>query len=147
MPAGRAETIADGLPENVGGDVRAVGSELDADEPRLGARCLAEADDLGAVFERAVLEPLVMRIVAIDDRGAARLEPAEDFRLGVGDLLHRAEETEMDRRHGGDDGDMRPDQAGQEVDLARMVHADLEHAEADVLSACWRATAARPNDC
>ncbi len=57
----------------------------------------------------------------------------EDLGLGVGDLLDRAEEAEMHGSDGGDDGDMRPDQPRQHVDLARMIHADLEHTETGAL--------------
>ncbi len=59
------------------------------------------------MLARMACEPLEMGIVAIDDRRAARLQPTEDLRLGVGDLLDGAEEAEMHRRHRGDDGDMR----------------------------------------
>ena len=68
-----------------------------------------------------------MRIVAIDDRGAARLDALKNLRLGVGDGLDRGEEFEMHRLDRGDDRDMRAHQPGQRRDLAGVVHAHLEH--------------------
>ena len=54
----------------------------------------------------------------------------EDFGLGVGDRLDAGEEFQMHRLDRGDDGDMRPHHLDQRLDLARMVHADLEHGKA-----------------
>ena len=57
----------------------------------------------------------------------------ENLGLRVGDVLDRAEVAEMDRRDRGDNGDMGPQrQPRQRIDLARMVHAELEHAEVHV---------------
>ncbi len=77
-----------------------------------------------------ILQPLIIGNVAIDDGGPARFEPAEDLRLGIGDLFDGTEEAQVNRRNRGDNGDMRPYQPRQRVDLARMVHANLEHTEA-----------------
>ena len=76
---------------------------------------------------RARCEPRELRIVAVDHRRAARLDAGENLGLGVGDRLDRAEEFQMHRRDRGDDGDMRPHQPRQRLDLAGMVHAHLEH--------------------
>ena len=107
--------------------------KFDAEQSRLCAVSFAEADDLGAGFQCMTFQSFIIRTVAIDDRRATQLEPAEDFGLGVGDLLDRAEESEMDGSHGGDDGDVRPDQPRQHVDLAGVIHASLEYAKARVL--------------
>ena len=94
---------------------------------------LAERNDAAdAGILRAPLQPRELRVVAVDHRRAARLEPEEDFRLGVGDSLERAEEFQMHRLDGGDDRYMRAHQPGQRLDLAGMVHADLEHRETRV---------------
>ena len=61
---------------------------------------------------------------------AARLEAVEDLGLRVGDGFDDAEVFEMHRRDRGDHRDMRPHHRGQRRDLAGMVHADLEDAEA-----------------
>ena len=62
---------------------------------------------------------------------AARLEAEEDLGLGAGDALDAVEEFEMDRLDRGDDRDMRRAPcAVSGVDLAGMVHADLEDAVA-----------------
>src|SRR5262245_59757610 len=79
-----------------------------------------------------ILEKLKVRAIAIDHGGTPRFEPPENLGLRVGDFRDRAEETEMDRRDRGDDGDMGPREPRQRIDLARVVHAELEHAEAHV---------------
>ena len=100
------------------------------EQPRIGLGVLAEGDDARAGRFGRAREPLILRNVAIDHRRAAGLEAAEDFRLGVGNRLDRAEIFEMHRRDGGDDRDMRLHQPRQRLDLAGMVHAHLEHREA-----------------
>ena len=75
----------------------------------------------------ARFKPRELRIVAVDHRRAARLDALEDFRLGVGDLLDRAEELQMHRLDRGDDRDMRAHQPGQRRNLAGVVHAHFEH--------------------
>ena len=77
---------------------------------------------------RALLQPLELRRVAVEDGDAARNEAGKNLRLGVGDGLDRAEIFDMHRRDRGDQRDMGPHEADQRRDLARMVHADLEHA-------------------
>ena len=42
-------------------------------------------------------QPVAMRAVEGDDRGAARLQPLEDLALGVGDRLVAGEEFAMRR--------------------------------------------------
>ena len=89
---------------------------------------LAERDDArdtGGL--RPPLEMRELRIVAIEHGRAAGLEAEEDFGLGVGDLGQRAEEFQMHRLDGGDDGDMRAREPRQRLDLAGMVHAHFEH--------------------
>src|SRR5271165_2114455 len=71
-----------------------------------------------------------MGIVAVEHGGSARFEPEKNLGLGIGDRLDRIEEFEMDGLDGGDDGDVGAYQPGERRDLARMVHADLEHAVA-----------------
>ena len=78
---------------------------------------------------RRGIEPLIVRIVGIEDRDAAGHEARKNLGLGVGDGLDRVEEFEMHRRDGGDDRDMRSRQRGQRQNLARVVHADLDDAE------------------
>ena len=50
-----------------------------------------------------------------------------DFRLGAGDVLQRAEIFQMRFAHIGDDGDIRLHHAGEQVDLAAVLHAHLHH--------------------
>ena len=118
------------------------------DEPRIGAGVLAEREDARhSRFGGAALEPLIVRIVAIEERRAAGFEAEEDFGLGIGDGGDGGKEFEMHRLDRGDDGDVRAHQAGQRRDFARMVHADLEHGIARRLRRAAPATTARPSDC
>ncbi len=55
-------------------------------------------------------------------------EAREDLRLGVGDIVRRGEMRQMGRRHRRDERDMRLDHGHEWLDLARMIHADLEDA-------------------
>jgi hypothetical protein len=68
-----------------------------------------------------------LRIVAIENGDAARLEPGKDLRLGISDLLDRAEIFQMHRLDRRDDRDVRTHELGQRRDLAGMIHAHLEH--------------------
>ena len=59
----------------------------------VGARMLAEAEDvLDAGGARQLVEQLPARIVAVEQRRAARLEPFENLGLGRGDLVEVAED-------------------------------------------------------
>ena len=78
------------------------------------------------------LEAAEVRVVAVEDCGGAGLHAGKDLRLGVGDLVGRGEEGAVYRLDGGDKGDVGPRQPGQGLDLAGMVHAHLEDAEAGV---------------
>ena len=107
---------------------RAVG--VKPGEPDVRPLVLTETQDIGdAPGPGLVAQKRVIRIVGVEDGNARRVETVEDLGLGQRDVLHRVEELEMDRVHGGDDGDVGPDQAGQRGDLAGMVHGHLEHAK------------------
>ncbi len=69
-----------------------------------------------------------MRIVAVEQRHAARRDTFENFRLCAGNVGRILEEAQMRRRDQRHDRDMRPNQLRQRPDLTRMVHADLEDA-------------------
>ena len=96
----------------------------------VGALAEAEGEDARRMGPRRRGEPVAVRAVVGDDRGAAGLQPLEDLALGVGDLVLAGEELAVGGGDGGDDGDVRPHQPGQRGELAGMVHAHLEHAEA-----------------
>ena len=94
--------------------------------PRRGA----ERHDARATGRTA--QPRQQRRVGRQHRNAVRLQRTQDLGLFVGDRLDRAEIADMRLLHRGDDRDMRPREAGQRRDLARMVHADLGDAERGV---------------
>ena len=97
-------------------------------QPRVRLGMVAERHDARSARRRGGLGELhELAIVAVEHGSAARLEAKEDFRLGVGDFLQRAEIFQMHRRDRRDDRHMRAHQFGQRRDLAGMVHADLEH--------------------
>ena len=97
------------------------------------ARVLSEGDDaLDARVLGLALEARELAVVAIDHRCTAVPEPQEDFGLGVGDRLDRAEKFEMHRLDRGDDRHVRPHQPGQRLDLAGMIHSHFEHGVARV---------------
>ena len=99
-----------------------------------------------AAFGRAS-QPRELRIVAVDDRGAARLEPCEDLRLGVGDGLERAEEFQMHRLDRGDDRDMRPHELASAARSRRRGSCRSRTRRSARSRGSARATAARPSDC
>src|SRR5262249_5725533 len=101
-----------------------VGLQRAFHQPGVRARVLAEGDDaLDLCILRAALEPRELRVVAVDHRSAAALEPEEDFRFGVRDRLERAEEFKMHRLDRGDDRDLRPHQPPERLELAATLHA------------------------
>ena len=88
----------------------------------------AEADqpgDPGA--HRRVGQAAILRVVAVEDRGAVRFEPEKDLGLGVGNGLDRGEIAEMNRLDRGDQCDVGPHQAAQRGDLGRMIYTELKN--------------------
>src|SRR6185312_7387948 len=63
---------------------------------------------------------------ALSRLSTAALDAGKDLGLRVRNRLDAGEELQMHRLDGGDDGDMRPHHFYQRLDLACMVHADLE---------------------
>ena len=130
MTARRAELVDHVVAQNLGVHARTVRLQRQVDEPRIGLRVLAERHDCcGARGLRGALKPLVERAVAVDHRGAVRLEPEKNLGLGVGDRLDRVEKFEMHRFDRRDDRNVRPHQPRQRRDLACVIHADLENGE------------------
>ena len=68
-----------------------------ATQPHIRPFILAEGDNLSALRAGVGGKSLKMGVVAIKDRGAARLDPMENLGLGVGDVFLGVEEAEMDR--------------------------------------------------
>ncbi len=92
------ELVGDRLPQDARFDGRAVGLQRKAHQPRIGVVVLAEGNDaLDAGRLGGGGKPRILRIVAIEHGGAARLDAGKNFRLGVGDLLQRAEIFQMHR--------------------------------------------------
>ena len=128
MPAGRADLVGEVGAEDLRLDRRAVGVQHAFAQPGIGLFVLAERHDSGdAGLLGAALELRELRIVAIEDGGAAGFEAEKNLRLGVGDLGERTEEFEMHRRDRSDDRDMRTGEPRQRRDLAGVVHSHFQH--------------------
>ena len=108
VTARRADLVGEFGSENIRHHGRAMRMQRAFDETRVGLRVLAERHDArDARLLRAALELRKLRDVAVDDRGAARLEAQKDFGFSVGDFVERTEEFEMHRRDGRDHRHMR----------------------------------------
>ncbi len=60
-------------------------------------RVFTEGNDASCPAEfRLGAQPVVMRIIAIEDRDAALLQAVENFALRIGDLLDAVEEGHVD---------------------------------------------------
>ena len=66
------------------------------------------------------------RVVAVEDRGAARAQALEDLRLGLGDRVDRGEELEVDGGDARDRGHVGLGQGRERPDLAGGRHAQLD---------------------
>ena len=133
MLARRADAKLQFKPEDVGGHDALAVLRLIREETRLRFRVFAEGEDMRHADRAGRLEEALEDVVvAIDDRDAAFEQAAEDLRLGVRDGLDGGEMLEMRRRDLGDDRDMRLHELHERGDLSRMVHAELEDAEARI---------------
>jgi len=76
MAAGSAELVGDRLAQNAGLHGGGVRLQRMADQPRVGFAAGTEGDDAGdARSLGGIGELVVLRTVAIEDRGAVRLDP------------------------------------------------------------------------
>jgi hypothetical protein len=92
------------------------------------ALIFAETDNMRDVgLARQLAKQLRTRIVAVEDRIAARLDAFENLGLGAGDLVEVAELAEMSFRNQRNDRDMWPHELRERADFARIVHADFEY--------------------
>src|SRR5712672_2767285 len=79
-------------------------------------------------------QAVVVMAVPVEHGHCTFRHAGEQAALLVGDGLFRAHIADMDRPDIGDHADMRLDLAGQRLDLAGMIHADLEDAVARIAS-------------
>ena len=129
MFARRAKAILDPPAMDRGHNVAARILQVARKEPHVRGVASAESDDARhAKTPRMSGQTLVVAIVAIEHRDRIGLHAGEQAGFLVGDRLFRAHVTDMRRLDVGDHADMGLDQPGQRLDLAGMVHADLEHA-------------------
>ncbi len=148
MAAGRAELVGDVGAEDARLHGRGVRLQRELDQPRVGLGVLAERDDAADARRlRLLLQPRELRIVAVDDRRAARLDALEDFRLGVGDGFDRGEEFQMHRLDGGDDRDMRAHQPASAARSRRRGSCPFRTRRSARSAGSAPATAARPSGC
>ena len=107
MPPRRADLVGDEITENIGGHGGKFRFADTIDKTHVGALVRSERNDLQPCILRGFGEALVLTVVAVEHGRPARLRSFEDFRLGVGDLLHRLEEADVDRFHRCNDRDLR----------------------------------------
>ena len=98
----------------------------------IGAFAAAKGDDPRGMGTGGGDQPVAMRRIIGDHRGAAGLQPLEDLALGVGDRFLAGEEGAVRRRDRRHQRDMRAHKPGQLGQLAGVIHPHLEHAEASV---------------
>src|SRR5215216_788167 len=97
MASRRAELIGHLPPENAGMDGGRIRLKRNIEQTGVGVPVLAERDHARRNGFGRAPEPWVLRIVPVEHRGAARLQPKKNLRLGVRDRLERAEIFEMNR--------------------------------------------------
>ena len=73
------------------------------------------------------------RLVVRDDAGGARLQVADQLRLGRGDVLDRPEDLQVDRPDVDDHADVRLRDGDQLGDLPLPAHGHLEHEQLGVV--------------
>gem|GEM_PF-5881671 len=130
MTTRRADIQLAGLAIDDRPNGRAVRRAFEIRQPEVGLGMLAERQNMfDADMKCCRLQPLELRIVAVEDHRTAGQNTLENFSLGVGDLFETVEVAEMCRCNGGDDGHMRLHLLHQRTDFVRMVHAHFEHAE------------------
>ena len=131
VSARRADRIGQVLAEHARLHPRRLAVDIAGKKRGVGLRALAEGqDEAHASRAGGIAQSLELRVVAIENGDATALQSTENLGLGVGDRLDRSEMFEMDGRDPRDDRDMRLRHCNQRRDLAGMVHADFEHAEA-----------------
>ena len=137
MPPGQRQREADADARPARRDVAALGAEIGVEQPPVRIAVLAEGENTrDPLALRMGEKPGELLAVTGQHGHTAGLQPFEDLGLGVGDGLDRAQIFEMRRGDPGHDGDVRPDLTCEIGDLASMVHAHLEDAEARRL---WQA--------
>ena len=130
MLARFSDGVADLAVAQIGGNQRsATRSRNSIEQPHIGVSRPAKADCGDTELVRCRLDPRMVRAIGGNDRGAARLQPFEDFGLGIGNRLFTAEHFDMRRSNRGDHRDVRADLRGQRGDLSRVVHTHFKHAE------------------
>ena len=108
---GDADPVGNCRPADVRHDIRAVCAEFNRRRRARPPRSIRTRRRARRPPTPGAPSKLVMRVVAVQDRRAARLEPEKDFGLGLGDGFYRGEMREvhgLDRR---DDRHVRPHHA------------------------------------
>ncbi|EGF95372.1 hypothetical protein BDIM_22090 [Brevundimonas diminuta ATCC 11568] len=128
MHARLGQPIFDALSVQLGRDGRALAIGDEVQQARVAARIMAEGPHHGPGLFRALTHDVGMGVSGVDHGDPARRQPLEDgglfarhARLAVGEGL------DVHRPDRGDAGGVRAHEGRQRPDLARMVHADLEH--------------------
>ncbi len=129
MPAAGAHQERQARAQHVRGYDRAFLNGFETQKPGMRPSAFAERHDARASCGRLRLEPFDVLVVGGQNSCAALRKTVEDFGLGVGDVRDGVEELDMDGRHPRHDCDVRTNETRERRNLARVVHADFEHAE------------------
>ena len=133
MPPRRTHLVGNTRSPNVGSDANTLGVECDFLSAGIRFFREPERDHLGTTIASNSCEPVIMRVIAIENGNAARSQTLEYLRFRVGDRLHRTEELEMSGLDSGHDRNVRPNEDRQWANFASVVHADLKHPKPGVL--------------
>ena len=122
------QPVFEAPPVQLGRDGRALAVGHEVQQARVAARFMAEGPHHGPSLSRPLTHDVGMGVGGVDHGDPARRQPLEDgglftrhARLAVG------EGFDVHRPDRGDAGGVRAHELRQRPDLARMVHADLEH--------------------
>src|SRR5262249_44963104 len=128
VPSRRAQLVGNDLSQYAPFDGRGIGLQRNAKQS--GVRLLVRTEGNDALDTRrsgGSRKPVKLGIVTIEYGSPAGLDACEDFSLGIGDLFQRPEIFEVHRFNAGNNCHAGTDDGGKRRDLARVVHADLEH--------------------
>ena len=133
MHADCAEPVGQSAPSNLCDDLAACIAELDLARADISVRRRAESYDAPTARDDGSIQQTVMLAVSRQNGSAAALQSLEDLGLRLRNaLLAIGKIPDVHGQHVRDDGDVWARHARERTDLARMIHADLDHGEIDV---------------
>ena len=128
MLASRAHPEGEIGSQNIRPDIHAGLIRRDVEKACLGAGGGAKTDDpAGAGSGRAGAMKREIRIIGVQDGGAAGGQPVKDLCLGGGDVIKTVEKAGVAVGNARDDRDIRLGKGAERPDFPRRVHTDFLH--------------------